>query len=131
MNLDRIFIAIVVLAAPAGVATVVLAQEPDVLFASAAEIPGGDGISAEERLKIEHALPDKAPAAPARPRKLLIFDRNVGYAGHRSIPYANLAFTRMGSKTGAFQAAVETDPAAFEAENLKQYDAVFFNNTVG
>ena len=33
---------------------------------------------------------------PRAPRKLLIFDRNVDYGGHGSIPYANHAFTSDG-----------------------------------
>ena len=88
-------------------------------------------VSEDERRKIEAALPAKAPAAPAKARKLLIFDRNVGYGGHRSAAHANLAFTLMGKKTAAFDAVVSSDPAVFGAESLKQFDAVFFNNTVG
>ena len=84
-----------------------------------------------ERAKIEAAIPDKAPATPSKPRKLLIFDLNVGYPGHRSIPYANLAFARMGQKTGAFDTVVAHDPAVFAPASLKQFDAVFLNNTVG
>jgi len=93
--------------------------------------PARRPISDEERLKIERAIPSKAPALPAKPRRLLIFDRNVGYGGHRSAAHANLAFTLMGKKTGAFEAVVRHDPSAFVAENLEQFDAVFFNNTVG
>lgn len=81
--------------------------------------------------KVEAALPGKAPAVPKRARKLLIFDLNVDYGGHGSIPTANLAFTRMGEKTGAFSTVVSRDPAVFAAESLKQFDAVFFNNNVG
>ncbi|MBN2476386.1 MAG: ThuA domain-containing protein [Pirellulales bacterium] len=88
-------------------------------------------IGEQQRLKIEEALPAKAFAQPSKPRKLLIFDRNVGYGGHGSIPYANLAFTRMGERTGAFETVVSRDPAVFQAESLKPFDAVFFNNTVG
>ena len=36
-------------------------------------------VSPEERLKIEQALPVKAPAAPKKARKLLVFTLNVGY----------------------------------------------------
>ena len=85
----------------------------------------------DERQKIEQALPAKAVVPPAKPRKLLIFDLNVGYPGHRSIPHANLAFTLMGKKTGAFEAVVRRDPAVFRPESLDAFDAVFFNNTVG
>ena len=88
-------------------------------------------VSAADRLKIEAALPAKAAVSPARPRKLLIFDRNVGYPGHPAIAYANLAFSEMGKKTGAFEAVVSHDPAVFAPDNLKQYDAVFLNSTVG
>ena len=92
---------------------------------------GRNLVTDEERQKIEQAIPAKAPARPAKPRRLLIFDHNVGYGGHRSAAHANLAFTLMGKKTGAFEAVVRRDPAAFAAGSLKQFDAVFFNNTVG
>jgi sugar phosphate isomerase/epimerase/type 1 glutamine amidotransferase len=84
-----------------------------------------------DRRKIEEAIPAQAPVEPAKPRKLLIFDLNVGYGGHRSIPFANLAFTLMGRRTGAFEAVVSHDPAVFKPAGLRQFDAVFFNNTVG
>ncbi len=85
----------------------------------------------EELKKIEAALPTRAPAVPRRARRLLIFDLNVGYGGHASIPTANTAFTLMGKKTGAFETVVSRDPAVFRPESLAQFDAVFFNNTVG
>ncbi len=95
--------------------------------------PGAEAqeVSAEDRQRIEAALPAKAPAVPKKPRKLLIYDVNVGYGGHGSIPTANLAFTLMGQKTGAFETVISRDPAVFAAESLRQFDAVFFNNTVG
>ena len=84
-----------------------------------------------ERQRIEAAIPSKAFARPRRNRNLLIFDLNVGYGGHRSIPTANLAFTLMGAKTGAFETVVSRDPSVFKGENLRRFDAVFLNNTVG
>ncbi|MDD4870824.1 MAG: ThuA domain-containing protein [Kiritimatiellae bacterium] len=89
------------------------------------------GTEEGEQGKIEAAIPDKAPAIPRKPRKLLIFDLNVGYGGHRSIPTAGTAFTLMGKKTGAFETVITRDPAVFKRESLKQFDAVFLNNTVG
>ncbi len=86
---------------------------------------------ASEREKVEAAVPVTAPAVPCKPRKLLIFDLNVGYGGHGSIPTANLAFTLMGQKTGAFSTVISRDPAVFQRESLSQFDAVFFNNNVG
>ena len=86
---------------------------------------------AAERSRIEAAMPAKAIAAPRKPRKLLIFDLNVNYGGHRSIAHANYAFTRMGERTAAFTTVISRDPSVFRAESLKQFDAVFLNNTVG
>lgn len=88
-------------------------------------------ISDEERAKIEAALPAKAPAVPKKPRKLLVFDLNVGRFGHPSIPYANLAMQLMGKKTGAFEATVSSDPQMLEPDKLKTFDAIYLNNTIG
>ncbi|MBN1443346.1 MAG: ThuA domain-containing protein [Planctomycetes bacterium] len=88
-------------------------------------------VSAEERLAIEKALPEAAPAKPAAKRRLLIFDLNVGYPGHGSILHANLAFAEMGRKTGAYETVVSRDPEVFRPESLKRFDAVCLNNTVG
>jgi len=85
----------------------------------------------EDQQRIEAAIPTQAPVVPVRPRKLLIFDLNVGYGGHGSIPTANYAFTLMGQKTGAFETVISRDPSVFQRESLRQFDAVFLNNTVG
>ncbi len=85
----------------------------------------------EDRQRIEAAIPAEAFVKPGKRRKLLIFGLNVGYGGHASIPTANLAFTLMGKKTGAFETVISKDPSVFEPENLKRFDAVFLNNTVG
>jgi len=85
----------------------------------------------DQRQRIEAAIPTKAFARPRRRRKLLIFDLNVGYGGHGSIPAANTAFKLMGQKTGAFETVISPEPSVFKPENLKQFDAVFLNNTVG
>jgi type 1 glutamine amidotransferase/sugar phosphate isomerase/epimerase len=84
-----------------------------------------------ERQKIEAAIPTRAFAPSRKPRKLLIFDLNVNYGGHGSIRTANTAFTLMGRKTGAFDTVITKDPSIFKPESLRQFDAVFFNNTVG
>jgi type 1 glutamine amidotransferase/sugar phosphate isomerase/epimerase len=88
-------------------------------------------VAPEERQKIEAAIPTQAPAVPAARRKLLIFSLNVGYPGHRSIAHAKLAMELMGRKTGAFEVVASDDPAVFQPESLRRFDAVFFNNTVG
>jgi type 1 glutamine amidotransferase len=87
--------------------------------------------ASEHRVAIEQAIPDSATVAPRKPRRLLVFDRNVNYGGHPSAAHANYAFSVMGRKTGAFEAVVSRDPSAFEAGSLGTFDAVFFNNNVG
>jgi type 1 glutamine amidotransferase/sugar phosphate isomerase/epimerase len=87
--------------------------------------------TAEETDKIRAAIPAKPFVAPERPRKLLIFTRNVGYGGHPSIAHANRAFSLMGEKTGAFSTEISDNPAMFARESLARFDAVLFNNTVG
>jgi len=84
-------------------------------------------IESTQRRRIEAALPTKPFVPPRRLRKLLIFDLNVGYGGHRSIPTANLAFTLMGEKTGAFETVISRDPSIFKPESLRGFDAVFLN----
>ena len=91
----------------------------------------GATVDADQRKRIEAAIPQEAFARPRRKRKLLIFDRNVGYGGHGSIPTANLAFRRMGEVTGAYETVVSRDPQIFQRKSLEGFDAVFFNNTVG
>jgi type 1 glutamine amidotransferase len=88
-------------------------------------------VTPEGRAKIEAALPQKAFADPKKPRKLLVFDRQVNYGGHASIPYANLAMQLMGERTGAFTATLSSEPEALAPANLQQYDAIYLNNTVG
>lgn len=84
-----------------------------------------------ENARVQEALPSAARARPVQPRRLLIYDGNVGYGGHPSAAVANRAFTRMGGVTGAFATVVSRDPDVFLPERLRTFDAVFFNNTVG
>jgi type 1 glutamine amidotransferase/bacterioferritin-associated ferredoxin len=86
--------------------------------------PLGDMSDDEYRL-IERALPEQAPAKPTKPRKLLIFDDG---SYHPAIPHTNLAFTRMGEKTGAYSTVVAHDPKVFLNGNLDQFDAILYNN---
>ena len=78
--------------------------------------------------KITDAMPAKAAAKPAKPRKVLVFWLCDGFF-HGSIPVGNKAFEIMGKKTGAFDAVVSDDMAMFTADKLKEFDAIIFNNT--
>lgn len=91
----------------------------------------GQSTGSDDRPRIEAAIPARTLATPRKPRKLLIFDSNVNYGGHPSAKTANVAFTLMGQRTGAFETVVSSDAAVFSASSLKQFDAVFLNNTVG
>ncbi len=84
----------------------------------------------EEIEKIKAAVPEKPTVEPAKPRKMLVFWLCEGFY-HRSIPVANEALRIMGKKTGAYEVVTSNDMGVFTKENLKQYDAICFNNTTG
>ena len=84
----------------------------------------------EQIAKIQAAAPDKAPAAPAQPRKLLIFTLCKGYR-HSAIECCAKALEIIGEKTGAYTTVVSDDPAVFKPESLAGFDAVCFDNTTG
>ena len=78
--------------------------------------------------KVTAALPAKAPAKPAKGRKLLVFTRCEGFR-HGCIPLASKALELMGRKTGAYSTVVSDEMSMFAADKLKEFDAVLFNNT--
>jgi type 1 glutamine amidotransferase len=80
--------------------------------------------------KMMAALPDKAPAKPKQPRKVLVLAKASGFV-HSCIPLAAKTVEALGTKTGAWTATITYDPAAITAENLKQYDLLFLDNTTG
>jgi type 1 glutamine amidotransferase len=77
-------------------------------------------------------LPDKPPAVPQKPRKVLIWSRlpSAGFQ-HSSIPLAARMIEEMGKKTGAWTSTTSWDVNDITAENLEQYDAIFLSNTTG
>ncbi len=77
-------------------------------------------------------LPDKPPAAPQKPRKVLIWSRlpSAGFQ-HSSIPLAARMIEEMGKKTGAWTSTTSWEVSDITAENLEQYDAIFLSNTTG
>jgi type 1 glutamine amidotransferase len=84
----------------------------------------------EDVEKMMAALPDSAPAKPKSPRKILVLSKAAGFV-HSCIPLVATTMEEMGKKTGAWTATVTYDPAAITADNLKQYDLIFLNNTTG
>lgn len=92
-------------------------------------------LTAEQKQLVEAALPAKAPARAKRHRRLLVVTLNMRDGterrGHTSIPFGNYAIQRMGEKTGAYEVVFSNDLANWKPENLKKFDAICFNNTVG
>jgi len=57
-----------------------------------------------------------------------VFSHCWGYA-HSAIPYGKVAISLMSAETGAFEVVLSNDPAVFETDSLRTFDAVVFNNT--
>jgi hypothetical protein len=91
-----------------------------------------DKVPAEDRPKIEAAVPKQALAKPKKPRKLLVIDLcPAGGYYHKTIAFANLAVQLMAKNTGAFEPVFSNDLNHLKYPAIKQYDAVFLNSTVG
>ena len=91
-----------------------------------------DGIPADERQKIDAAVPRQALAKPARARKLLILD--VCPAGgfyHTTIAHGNLMLQLIAKYTGAYEPVFDNNLDNLKYPHIKQYDAVFLNSVVG
>lgn len=80
----------------------------------------------EQQIKlIEAAAPEKAPAKPAEPRKVLVW----GHVWtHQPNPYAEKALEILAHKTGAFEAVISDDPRLLLGDSLMQFDAIVMNN---
>jgi type 1 glutamine amidotransferase len=94
------------------------------VMAAAAEAPP------EDLEKIRLAAPATAPARPARPRRILVFSKADGFV-HGSIPWGAAAIKILGEKTGAYTATLSDDPAMFDQDQLRLFDAVVMNNNCG
>ena len=91
----------------------------------------GRGFAAEAKPehveKMKAALPDAAPAKPAKARKVLVYTHASGFV-HSSIPLCAKTFEELGKKTGAFEVTkITNDPAVFD--DLKPYDAIVLAST--
>ena len=103
------------------------------LAAAALWLPGSSSaqeVKPEVIEKIKAALPAAAPAQPKAARKVLIFTRTKGFR-HGSIPTAAKSLAMLGEQTGAYTSVHSEDPALFEADSLKNFDAIFMVNTTG
>lgn len=93
-------------------------------------------VNKQQAEKIRAAAPEKARVEPRKARTILIWnspphimekDPHKGYC----IPYGECAIKTLGEKTGAFKTVVSDDIAMFLPEKIKQFDAIFMNNSSG
>jgi type 1 glutamine amidotransferase len=86
---------------------------------------------------VDAAVPQKAPARPKQPRRLLVSNlsmrdgkpwRGSSYA---TLPAGNYAVEQMGKRTGAYEPVFSNDIEMFRPGAIQQFDAICFNNTVG
>jgi len=79
----------------------------------------------EQIQQIKDAAPDKAPAKPSKPRKVLVW----GHVWtHQPNPFAEKALEILSEKTGAFEAVVSDDPRLLLGDGLPRFDALVMNN---
>jgi hypothetical protein len=99
----------------------------------------GQEIQPEQKARIDAAVPPKAQAKPKpkQPRRMLVTNlsmrdgKPVRGSSAGTIPVGNYAIQQMGKVTGAYEAVFNDDIEMFRPANIKQFDAICFNNTVG
>jgi uncharacterized protein len=93
---------------------------------------GGKGAVTFDQMvnNVMKVVPDKAPAQPKQPRKLLIFSKTGGFR-HSSIEIGVRTLTIMGERTGAYTAFATENPEIFAWDKLKDFDGVFMVSTTG
>jgi type 1 glutamine amidotransferase len=76
------------------------------------------------------ALPTTPGAKPLRPRKVLVL-AHTGAGGfvHASIPLAAKTVEELGTRGGLWTTTLSYDAKDINANNLKQYDAIFLDST--
>lgn len=87
-------------------------------------------VSEKEKRQIEEAAPKAPIVKPKERRTVLVYSATGGFR-HWNIPLAKIAFQEMGKQSGAYEAVISDDPANFEPEVLKTFDAVVLVNTTG
>ena len=95
-------------------------------------ISTADRIPADEKAKIDAAIPRQALVKPRQARKLLIID--VCPAGgfyHNTVAHGNLMLQLIAKYTGAYEPIFDNNLENLRYPHIKQYDAVFLNSVVG
>ncbi|WOO40614.1 ThuA domain-containing protein [Rubellicoccus peritrichatus] len=78
--------------------------------------------------KILENVPTEPIIEPKAKRKILVYSATAGFR-HGSIPTGKFAMEKMGESSSAYEAVVSDDPANFEKDALKTFDAVLLLNT--
>ncbi len=84
-------------------------------------------ITEEWLSKIEKLAPSETTVKNVGKKKVLVFSKATGF-DHWTIPHNAEMLKILGKKTNAFEIHIKYDLEQFEKKNLKQYDAVVFNN---
>ena len=91
-----------------------------------------DPVFNEQQLReIHSASPAKPAVSVEKPRKVLLFSKTAGYRHRDGIVGAREALDYMGKKLGIWEIVSSEDVSQFEADNLKQYDAVILCQSTG
>jgi type 1 glutamine amidotransferase len=89
-------------------------------------------VPADERQRVEAAVPRRAPANPSKPRKLLVLDLALnGAFYHGSTALGNLSLQLMSERTGAFTPVFSNDLQNLAYPAIKQFDGIFLNQIQG
>ncbi len=89
-------------------------------------------IPADEKQKIDAAIPRQALVKPKKARKLLIIDLcPAGGFYHTTIAHGDLMLQLIGKYTGAYEPVFDNNLDNLKYPRIKQYDAVFLNSVVG
>ena len=103
------------------------------LFLGAYTVATGQ-VTNQQAERIRGAVPEKATAAPKKPRRVLIWNTPfMDKSPHKgyTIPQAEFAMKLLGERTGAYEPVVSDDVALYLPENLKKFDAIVMNNSNG
>ncbi|ADE55950.1 family 16 glycoside hydrolase [Coraliomargarita akajimensis] len=90
--------------------------------------PNDKPVHEGHKANIDKALPTEPIVQPKAKRRLLVVSSTAGFR-HGSIPTGKYAIEQMGLSSGAYETVLSDDPANFEPEVLKTFDAVLMLNS--
>ncbi|MDR2674958.1 MAG: ThuA domain-containing protein, partial [Opitutaceae bacterium] len=88
-------------------------------------------LTPRQQAALDDAMPARPAAAPAAPRRVLVFSRTCDFRHYQGIVAAKYLIEKTGARTGAWQTVISDDLANFEPAALRRFDCVVMNNTTG